>query len=254
MKSRLFIILLLLLPATISFGQQTAGQMAVKADSAYAIGNYGTAAALYQKLITEVPSPSADIYYNLGNAHYRMQEYGPAILNYERARRLDPAMKDARQNLALANSKTIDHIEVLPKPLLSRWFDSLCTDITPHAWRIIWLVVLALTCLSVVLFFLISNLTVRKSTLIAFPVFLLLLIFCTIALITSTNRLNDHSAAIVMEPAINVKNSPEAQSTDKLILHEGTKVTIDDSIQLWYKIILADGTDGWCNKKDVERI
>jgi SH3-like domain-containing protein len=57
-----------------------------------------------------------------------------------------------------------------------------------------------------------------------------------------------------MEPAISVKSSPEQQSTDKLILHQGTKVHVLEQLTGWYKIRIADGTTGWCETDAVERI
>ena len=81
-----------------------------------------------------------------------------------------------------------------------------------------------------------------------------MLIVVTLLLLETTRRFNAHDKAIVMPQAITVKSSPEMQSTDKLILHEGTKLTVTDSLAGWYKIIIADGTTGWCQSADVEKI
>ena len=42
-----------------------------------------------------------------------------------------------------------------------------------------------------------------------------------------------------------VKSSPEAHSIDKMILHEGTKVEIEETLGEWHKISIADGNSGW---------
>ena len=223
-------------------------------DEAYRRGDYNEAIAQYEAVLADGLT-SADLYYNLGNAYYRTNQMGAAILNYERALRLKPAMSDARENLALAESKTVDRITVLPKLFVVRWVDTLCTHITPVVWRVVWLVLLALVALAVITMRLGARRGLRKAGLIVGMLSLLLLVVATLLLLDATRRYNAHSEAIVMEPAITVKSSPEAQSADKLILHEGTKLTITDSLAGWYKVIIADGTTGWCQQgAEIERI
>lgn len=222
-------------------------------DEHYRLGNYDVAIDYYG-LALGSGYASADLYYNLGNAYYRTGQMGPAILNYERALRLKPSMSDARENLALAESKTVDRITPLPKLFVVRWVDILCTRISPAVWRVIWLVLLALIGLSVVTIRLGTHRNLRKAGLIVAMFSLLMLVVATLLLLRSTHRFNAHAEAVVMPQAITVKSSPEGQSTDKLILHEGTKLMITDSLAGWYKITIADGTTGWCQSTDIERI
>ncbi|MBP3762514.1 MAG: tetratricopeptide repeat protein [Bacteroidales bacterium] len=222
-------------------------------DSAYRAGNYEEAAAIYEEVISE-GFTSADLYYNLGNTHYRLGNHGPAILNYERALRLKPGMKDAQENLALANSKTVDRITELPRFFLVRWYENLCTHITPHSWRVVWLLLFALVSAAVATFLLTPSLAARKGSFAAIIAASVLLLLASATLLSSTRRYNAHSEAIVMQESMAVKGSPEQQSVDKLILHEGTKVTITESLAGWEKITLADGTTGWCETQNIERI
>ena len=222
-------------------------------DQHYRMGNYDMASGYYG-LVLSTGYASADLYYNLGNAYYRTGQMGLAILNYKRALRLNPSMSDARENLALAESKTVDRITVLPKLFIVRWVDTLCTHLSPAAWRIIWLVLLALVGLSVVTLRLGATRGLRKAGFVAGLLTLLLLLAATFLLLRSTRQYNAHSEAVVLAQAITVKSSPEVQSTDKLILHEGTLVTVSDSLAGWYKITIADGTTGWCQGSDIERI
>lgn len=226
---------------------------AVDGDEAYRQGDYEAAVKQYEGVLAEGYA-SADLYYNLGNAYYRTGQMGLAILNYERALRLKPGMSDARENLALAESHTVDRITPLPRLFIVQWVDFLCTRISPAAWRVVWLVLLALVGLSVVVLRLAPGRGLRKAGFIVGVLTLLLLVIATLLLISSTRRYNSHSEAVVMQPAITVKSSPEGQSTDKLILHEGTCLIITDSLSGWYKITIADGTTGWCQGCDMERI
>ncbi len=222
-------------------------------DSAYRAGNYTEAAAFYEEVLAD-GATSADLHYNLGNTYFRLEQYGLAILNYERALRLKPGMDDAKENLALANSRTTDRITVLPKLFVVRWYESLRSHVTPGTWRVIWLVIFALLAASTALFVTARSIGVRKGTFAAIIVTAVLLVLATLLLLSSTSHFNSHSEAIVMQPAISVKSSPEQQSTDKLVLHEGTKVTITESLAGWDRITLADGTSGWCETANIERI
>ena len=256
MKKNLIIltIAILLAPAAqaISTAQLKVGY-AQDADSLYRIEDYEGAVAGYEGVLAD-GFASADLYYNLGNAYYRLGQFGRSILNYERALRLKPGMTDARQNLELANSKTADRITVLPKLFIVRWYETLITRISPSVWRVIIFIFLFLIAASVIMLTLMHSITVRKwslAALIAGGVFLLISVWLLAA---SIMHFNSHNEAIVMVSSMTVKNSPEHQSVDKLILHEGTKVTISESLSGWHKITLADGTTGWCQEENIERI
>ncbi len=70
-----------------------------EARAAYQSGDYEKAAAGFKALLPSHSSP--EVFYNLGNARYRLRDYAGAILAYERAFALDPANPDIRANLAL---------------------------------------------------------------------------------------------------------------------------------------------------------
>ena len=51
---------------------------------------------------------SAAVYYNLGNAYYKLNQKGRAVWAYERALRLDPRDSDIRANLDLMKKQLVD--------------------------------------------------------------------------------------------------------------------------------------------------
>ena len=58
-----------------------------------------------------------------------------------------------------------------------------------------------------------------------------------------------------MAPVAPVKSSPsDGQTTDLFVLHEGTKVTVLDSVGAWRNIRLSDGRQGWIAAGDIEII
>lgn len=255
MKRNLSLIIMLLF----AIGAQATATNLLKAnaasqgDSAYRAGNYTEALGIYERVINEGYT-SADLYYNLGNTYYRTGQLGLAILNYERALRLQPSMDDARENLELANSHTIDRITPLPKIFLVAWYDALLIHISPSAWRLITLLLFAFVCAASVVIVLARNIGWRKGAFAVLVAGGVLCILSLLLLFASTSRFNAHAQAIVIQSSITVKNSPEQQSVDKLILHEGTKVTISETLADWHKVTLPDGTTGWCQASDIERI
>lgn len=222
-------------------------------DEAYRQGDYAAAIEQYEAVLASGRT-SADLHYNLGNAYYREGQMANAILNYHRALRLKPSMNDAKENLALAESHTTDRITPLPQLFLSRWLKDLRDGITPTAWRGIWLALLAVLGVCIVLFRIGRTVGQQKFGFVCGIVSLVLIAVATYFLIASTSHYNAHSEAIVMEPAISIKGSPEQQSVDKMLLHEGTMVVIEEELSSWYKIRIADGTTGWCESQSVERI
>ena len=72
-----------------------------QANKIFQSGDFAGAITAYQNIIT-AEGPGAAAFYNLGNSHYRLGQYGPAILAYERAKLLTPRDPDLRANLNLA--------------------------------------------------------------------------------------------------------------------------------------------------------
>lgn len=226
---------------------------ALLGDSAYRVGNYTEAIDIYESVIAE-GFTSANLYYNLGNAYYRDDQLGRAILNYNRALRLRPSMHDAKENLAIAESHTADRITQLPQLFIVRWVNTLTYNVSPLTWRIVLVLISILLAAAVVLFYLGRSVQVRKGGFISIIVAAILWIAVLALAIASSNHRNSRSEAVILDAAITGKGSPEWQSADKLLLHEGTTVTILDTLSGWYKIRIADGTTGWCENQSIERI
>lgn len=82
---------------------QTDGQFA-KANEDYAQGKFKEAIADYEALV-QSREWSANLFYDLGNAYFRTQDFGRAILNYERALALDQHHPESDANLRIARDE-----------------------------------------------------------------------------------------------------------------------------------------------------
>lgn len=243
-------LILLLLATALNAAAQTPLQLMQRGNDAYAKGDFVAAAQAYNAVL-DAGYESADLYYNLGNVYYRQEEYGLSILNYERALRLKPNFRDAKQNLDLADSKTEDQIAALPEIFLAQWAHSVVAWFSPTGWRICTLILLALLGTAVVIFLLSRDYAWRKGALIDGIVTLVFMLLCIACTISASVRYNRHNQAIVTAPMAVVKSSPEENSIDKLVLHEGTKVNIEETLGEWHKIQIADGNNGWLQADEV---
>ena len=223
-----------------------------QANQSYADGDYKTAIILYQQELDSV-GPSDGTYYNLGNAYYRSNELGLAILNYERALAINPFHKDAKYNLEIAQSRIIDNVVDNQSFFLSKWINNLINLFKAHTWMTVSLITFLLTLFGLFVYFFSKQLVLRKTGFhiawISFLFFITTLIFCLVG----NSREKSHNSAIIMAGIVNAKASPDRSGTDLFVLHEGTKVHITDELTDWVEIEVGNNK-GWIPVKTVERI
>lgn len=221
---------------------------------AYTDGKFSDASAAWTS-IEESGQKSAKLYYNLGNAWFKQGNYPKAILNYERALRLDPSYSDARYNLEFTSNFVQDKIEPVPEFILKSVARKVCYVMGSNAWAVIFLVLLAAALVMGLLFLLGSSVGKRRA---GFYCGIVLLLLSAGALSFSIWQKSDSvktDTAIVMSPVSSVKSSPSSGSSkDLFVIHEGTKVTILDEVGTWRNISLADGRQGWITSNELEVI
>lgn len=221
---------------------------------AYTDGKFSDASAAWTS-IEESGQKSAKLYYNLGNAWFKQGNYPKAILNYERALRLDPSYSDARYNLEFTSNFVQDKIEPVPEFILKSVARKVCYVMGSNAWAVIFLVLLAAALVMGLLFLLGSSVGKRRA---GFYCGIVLLLLSAGALSFSIWQKSDSvktDTAIVMSPVSSVKSSPSSGSSkDLFVIHEGTKVTILDEVGSWKNIALADGRQGWITSNELEVI
>ena len=247
MKKIVFFLALSCLGLTLQ--AQPAGLFA-QGNEAYRQGDYQQAIESYTAVL-DAGFENADLYYNLGNAYYRTDQYGLAVLNYERALRLRPRFAEAQQNLNLANARTDDKITPLPEFLLARWYHLLVGVFSPTGWLVVVLVIVALALLSAGVVRFSGSYGWRKGALVTLIVLAFLFVVTLCCTFSAVHRFNRRDRAVVTQPMVVVKGSPDENGVDKLILHDGTAVVIDETLGDWHKIHLADGNTGWIHADEI---
>ncbi|MBQ9146690.1 MAG: tetratricopeptide repeat protein [Rikenellaceae bacterium] len=228
-------------------------QMWDDANTAYVNANYPRALELYHA-IEERGLASAKLYYNMGNAYFKTDDMGHAILYYNKALRLAPGDADIRYNLDVANSYTKDRIQVVPELFLTRWVRTVRQTISGNAWAVLSLLFFAMMLFSVMVYLLVQSLLFRKIGFFASIVGLLLFVVTTAFAVTERREATSPSEAIVMNASVSVKAAPEKNATDMFVLHEGTKVRVGDRVENWIEVTIADGNKGWLEERAIEMI
>ena len=207
------------------------------------------------KALESVGVVSPELYYNLGNAYFKSGDYPHAILYYERTLKISPSFEDARINLDFANSLIRDKIDAVPEFVLKSWARKVCYLMPSDFWALISIVLFAAALALFLVFRLGASRGLRRTG-----------FYCSIvALILSASSFgmarwqrNSYlraDGAIVMKPVASVKSSPSRDSSkDLFVLHEGTKVTVLDTVGEWKNISLSDGRQGWIEESDMEMI
>ena len=211
----------------------------------YQEGDFAGAIARYGA-VAEGGFESGALYYNLGNAHFRLGEVGPAVLNYERALRLDPGNDDIRANLALVNARLQDRIEPLPRFWLLSAFDWWMGLIPGGVLEVLvaacYLVLGAAVVLIVLRWPEGWRGPLRRLAYAAAVATVLL----GATLLVRETGLAEPEEAVVMNAGARVLNAPSEDAGLTLFtLHEGTKVRIDRRAGDWAEVVLADGKVGW---------
>lgn len=249
MKRYLITILTIFFAATV-FAQ---GDLIQKANEHYTKEEYQKAIDGYnQILMAGIESP--ELYYNLGNAYYKTNQFTLAILNYERAKLLAPDDEDIEFNLLVANQKVVDSIQELPGIFIVRWWNSLINSQSTDSWAVLSITGFILFLTLVGLYFFAKSGDVKRVSFWAGCFLIVFTILSWSFAARQKSRLVNHSFAIVMQPTVTIKSSPSEKGTNLFVIHEGLKVRITDKLGDWLEIRLADGNKGWLLIESIERI
>jgi tetratricopeptide (TPR) repeat protein len=188
---------------------------------------------------------SADLDYNIGNAYFKLNNIPSAILFYERAYLLKPADEDINYNLQVARTLIVDRFQEIPELFFIKWYNFVSLFLSTNSWA-------KISITSFVLFLLFLSLYIysprHRYKVVGFwiAIFFIILSLTSLAF-TARNKslVYDSHKAIISSPIVSGKSSPDKSGNDLVVLHEGTKVTVEDKVGEWLEIRLSDGNKGW---------
>ena len=249
MKQVLYILVFLI--STLSFAQNKT--IFEQANALYNDGNYTEALNKYTSIL-EQDEHSAELYFNIANAHYKLNNVAPSIYYYEKALLLKPNDKEILNNIAYARNMTIDAIEIVPEVGFSRLIKNATNTMVFDNWAKV-SVVLVIFFVFLFLMYYFSHSTSKKRLAFITSVSSLILAFIALAFAFNSYGLEQkNQPAIVFAQESQIKSEPNLRSTESFKLHEGTKVQVIDTVSNWKKIKLADGKTGWVSNDDIKML
>lgn len=253
MKKYIINIIFLLFIIISSISRADSNSIMQTANEYYKNNRYQLAIEEYNKLILD-GFEGTSLYYNLGNAHYRLGKVGYAILYYEKALKLSPNDEDVKHNLALAKLNLQDKVDTLPPFFIFNLWEGLLASFSVTGWTIIVYIVFILLLIVSVAYFFSRNVSEQRISFFSGAGLAIALVFAIILLVVKMNKEYNVKDGIIVETAVVVKSSPDYSSKDSFQIHEGLKVTLEDQVDNWVKIRLNDGKIGWISEKSIEII
>ncbi|MBD8389473.1 tetratricopeptide repeat protein [Dysgonomonas sp. BGC7] len=227
------------------------------ATTAYNEGKFHEAIAILEKTGKEElakGNESADLYYNLGNAYFRINDLANARLNYERALLLAPGDKDIKHNIDYLLTKVEDKILVADTFFLNIWFRVVQNILSSDGWAVLAIASFLVFIAGLVFFFFSKSIVVKKGAFYVGLVSLVIVIFANIFVFKQKNKIEHRDTAVIMVGSVPALSSPDINSKELFILHSGTKVSVTKEDRNWFEIEIDNGSVGWISRDKLEII
>lgn len=249
MKQLIYILTFLF--CTISVAQNNA--LFDEANTHYNNGKYTEAIKKYEAVLGS-GQHSSELYFNLGNAHYKLNHIAPSIYYYEKALQLSPKDEAIQNNLAFAKNMTIDAIDTVPEIGLSKFVRKAINTFSFDVWAIFAVSLMVLFVVLFLMYYFTQLTNTKRFTFIAsFASVFLACLFLAFAFQRQAMDKKDKPAIVFAQEA-QVRTDPNLSGEESFRLHEGTKVQVLDTISNWKQIQLTDGKTGWVISDDIKEL
>ncbi|MGH8092804.1 MAG: tetratricopeptide repeat protein [Chthoniobacterales bacterium] len=216
-----------------------------RANADYAAGKFPSAIEGYESLVKRGQwNPS--LFYDLGNAYFRTDDLGRAILNYERALALDPAQPEARANLALLRDRA--RALELQTGWAEEHLDFLTRD--QYTWVAMVAFWVAVTIVAGLYF------AKRRQVVWIFGLFLsgAIAVGAAAAACQLEAGSAGHDLAIVTEKNIEARLATAESAGTVLALPQGSEIKILSTRGNWDYAVLPNDLRGWIPSGSAERV
>ena len=234
---------IILIFLSILLNNQVVEDLFEQSNDFYTNGDYQNAVTGYLDIL-ESGYESAELYFNIGNSFYKLNNIPDSNFYYEKAKSISPNDDDILTNLSFAQNLRIDKIETLPVTDIQNLKLSILDLLSEKGWSfmlisLIWMMCFAFT------FYILSNDSKFKRSFFSISLLFLILSSFTLFVNIEKKKNSEIKYAIIYDKEIEVWSEPNNISELKFLLHEGTKVKQIDVIEDWLNIQLENGTIGW---------
>lgn len=219
----------------------------------YEKGKYELAITAYEQALSGAQE-SPQVYFNLGNAHYKLRHIAPAIFNYEKALLLDPGNKEYITNLSYAQKMTLDDIKELPAVGFASLIERTLERAHYDEWAWFGIISLFLMLGAFIVYYWSDASLFKRTFFVLFSLFLIGGIGCISAAYKAKDLDDKNTSAIIFAQELQVKTEPNTNAEEAFTLHEGTKITLLENHNSWYKISISDGKTGWIKDQDIKKL
>lgn len=237
----------------VAFGTVIAGDVNLeawtRANQHYTAKQYDSALKYYQQ-IEQSGQWSTELYFNLGNTYFRLNDIGRSVLYFEKSLKLVPDNKQAKDNLALAKMRINKPVPVAEPVFFQRWWSGLLQAFGANGWAI---VLLVLFCAVLVIAYLAARKKIAYSGRWMAASVSLFVVVLVIALF-SFNAEYNNERAVVLQEQTPILDQPKAGGRISGNVSEGTTVHLIESQAGYEHIELPNGRRGWVLKASIEKI
>ncbi|MEI8278468.1 MAG: tetratricopeptide repeat protein [Bacteroidota bacterium] len=245
MRKALIITLLLISASLTGLCATVYNDLWQKGNKFYQQKEYDSAAAYLERVAASNPQ-DAEVYYNLGTTYYRLNKIGPAILNYQRALRIKPSYKEAKDNLLLTESRILNRVSSAPDIFFVRWWKSITNGTHANTWAIITLLIF-LSILASVWMMRIKKSDDLLQTRANVVLGIVWVLFLIISIVSAGNK-SQHNMAVVMQSDAPLMATMAGAGKPQIYLPEGTTIELKNETNEWAEVMLPDGRYGWIQK------
>ncbi|MDX9789351.1 MAG: tetratricopeptide repeat protein [Candidatus Kapabacteria bacterium] len=224
-----------------------------KGNEYYREGDYEKAIEAYESILND-KKHSAELYFNLANAYYKMDKVALSIYYYEKALLLNPNNKDIKNNLKFAQNKTIDEIKEVPDVRFEKVLQNFTGILTYNAWAKISVGLAFLFFLLFLGYYFSDTTRAKRIFFVGMFIIPILIIISILSAWFEKELYKTDRPAIVFAEIVPVKNEPRENASESFVLHEGTKVFVLESLDNWRKIQLSDDTEGWLRAENIKEL
>ena len=222
-----------------------------QANELYNKGIYIEAINNYKEIIKN-DFHSAELYYNLGNAYYRLDSIASSVYYYEKALQLNPNDREIIDNLELINKTLVDEIDPITIPLIESILNSISNIFYFETWGYISIFFSFLIVALFLSYYFANSSRVKRLT---FVLLCISSIFMLVSLINGNKGYNNYinnEYAVIYSYETDLKIEPNYRSETLFMLHEGTKIQVLENYNNWIKIRLVNGQVGYIQLIDVK--